>query len=178
MPDREQQDFSGEEDSAPSKSALKRQMLALQALGESLLALNDKQLERIPIDDERLLRALRETRQIRSNSARRRHLQFIGKLMRDIDAEPIERALQAMHQARQKETHAFHELEQLRDGMLAAGPTGVELAIARWPEADRQQLRQLVLQHQRELQRNKPPAASRKLFRYLRELQELYGNGG
>lgn len=178
MPDMEQQDIPGEEpDSAPSKSALKRQMLALQALGESLLALNDKQLARIPIDDERLLQALRETRQIRSNSARRRHLQFIGKLMRDIDAEPIERALQAMHQARRQETDAFHELEQLRDDMLAAGPAGVELALARWPEADRQQLRQLALQHQRELQRNKPPAASRKLFRYLRELQELYGNG-
>jgi ribosome-associated protein len=56
-----------------------------------------------------------------------------------------------------------------------AGLSGVELAIARWPEADRQQLRQLVLQHQREIQRGKPPAASRKLFRYLRELQEFYG---
>jgi ribosome-associated protein len=49
--------------------------------------------------------------------------------------------------------------------------------MARWPEADRQQLRQLVLQHQREQQRGKPPAASRKLFRYLRELQESHGSG-
>ena len=179
MPEHEPQDVPGEErEIAPSKSALKRQMLALQALGESLLALNDKQLEHIPIEDERLLRALRETRQIRSNSARRRHVQLIGKLMRDIDAEPIERALQAIHQTRQKQTNAFHELEQLREDMLAAGPTGTELAMARWPEADRQQLRQLILQHQREVQRNKPPAASRKLFRYLRELQELYGSGG
>lgn len=178
MPDMEQQEFPDEEqDNAPSKSALKRQMLALQALGESLLDLNDKQLARIPIDDERLLQALRETRQIRSNSARRRHLQLIGKLMRDIDAEPIERALNAIHQARRQTTDAFHELEQLREDILAAGPAGVELALARWPQADRQQLRQLILQHQRELQRNKPPAASRKLFRYLRELQEFYGNG-
>jgi ribosome-associated protein len=49
---------------------------------------------------------------------------------------------------------------------------GVELVMQRWPQADRQQLRQLVLQHQREIARNKAPAASRKLFKYLRELQQ------
>ena len=64
----------------------------------------------------------------------------------------------------------------MREDILARGPEGVELAMQRWPQADRQQLRQLVLQHQRELQRNKPPAASRKLFGYLKELQELYGD--
>ena len=165
------------EDIAPSKSEVKRRMLALQELGESLLALNDKQLARIPIADERLLQAVREARRIRSNSAHRRHLQLIGKLMRDIDPEPIERALRAMHQAQREDTDAFHRLEQLRADILAAGPAGVELATARWPQADRQQLRQMVLQHQRETQRGKPPAASRKLFRYLRELQELYGEG-
>ena len=54
-------------------------MLALQAVGESLLALNDNQLSKIPIDDEQLLSAIRECRHIRSNSARKRHLQLIGK---------------------------------------------------------------------------------------------------
>jgi len=164
-----------EEELPPSKSAVKRQMLALQQLGESLLELNDKQLEQIPIEDEQLLLALRETRQIRSNSARKRHLQFIGKLMRHVDPLPIERAMTAIHRGKQKNDKAFHQLEQLREDILAAGLSGVELAIARWPEADRQQLRQLVLQHQREIQRGKPPMASRKLFRYLRELQEFYG---
>jgi len=165
-----------EQDAGPSKSALKRQMLALQRLGEALLELNDKQLAQIPVTDEQLLLALRETRQIRSNSARKRHLQYIGKLMRHIDPQPIERALQAMHQVHQQKTETFHQLEQMRDDILAAGVAGVEQVIARWPQADRQQVRQLVLQHQRELKLNKPPAASRKLFRYLRELQEFYGN--
>jgi ribosome-associated protein len=164
------------EDEGPSKSEIKRRMLALQELGETLVALPEKQLRRMPVDDEQLLEAIREARQIRSNSARRRHLQFIGKLMRDIDPEPIARALDDMHTDQQRSNDAFHELEELRAQMLAAGPGGVELAIQRWPEADRQQLRQLLLQHQREQQRNKPPAASRKLFRYLRELQELYGD--
>lgn len=156
----------------PSKSALKRQMLALQKLGETLTGLSEKQLLQIPIENERLLTVIRETRSMRSHSARRRHLQLIGKLMRDIDAQPIERALQSLDRKRQDDANAFHQLEELRDEMLAAGPSGVELAAQRWAEADRQHLRQLILQHQREVARGKPPAASRKLFRYLRELQE------
>lgn len=177
MPEPDDQQGHADDQELPSKSAVKRRMLALQALGESLLELNDKQLSRIPVEDEQLLQALREARQIRSNSARRRHLQFIGKLMRNIDPQPIERALQAMHQARREDNDAFHQLEQLREELLAAGPVGVERIMTRWPQADRQQLRQLILQHGRERQRNKPSAASRKLFRYLRELQELYGSG-
>ena len=159
----------------PSKSALKRQMLALQKQGETLTGLSEKQLLQIPVENERLLTVIRETRSMRSHSARRRHLQLIGKLMRDIDAQPIERALQSLDSKRQDDANAFHQLEELRDEMLAAGPSGVELAALRWAEADRQHLRQLILQHQREVARGKPPAASRKLFRYLRELQEHYG---
>jgi ribosome-associated protein len=164
----------GEE--APSKSELKRRMLALQALGESLVALNDRQLGRIPIDDDRLEEAIREARQIRSNSARRRHLQYIGKLMRDIDAEPIQRALDDLHQRHQQANQDFHQLEHLRDEVLDAGINGVERVIDVWPRADRQQLRQILLQHERELKLGKPPAAARKLFRYLRDLKDSYGS--
>ena len=157
----------------PSKSALKRRMLALQQLGEVLVGLSEKQLENVLVEDERLLDAIREARTMRSHSARRRHLQLIGKIMRDIDAGAIETALQAMDNKRKEDANAFHQLEQLRDEVLAAGAKGTELVVARWPEADRQQLRQLILQHQRESNNNKPPAASRKLFRLLRELAEL-----
>ncbi|MAT94752.1 MAG: hypothetical protein CME59_19440 [Halioglobus sp.] len=173
MPEQPPQDAPDDADDArPSKSERKRQMHALQELGEALLALNDKQLAAIPVQDEQLLEALRDCRRIRSNSARKRQLQFIGKLMRGIDAQPIERALARLHESRQQAAQSFHELEQLRDEVLAGGPGGVETALAQFPQADRQQLRQLVLQHQRELQRGKPPAASRKLFRYLRALRE------
>lgn len=160
----------------PSKSAVKRQMLALQQLGEALVGLSEKQLGKIPIEDERLLAVIREARAMRSHGARRRHLQLIGKLMRSTDVEPIETALKAMDRQQQGEADAFHHLEQMRDELLVNGVDGVEQVAQRWPEADRQQLRQLVLQHQRDSARNKPPVASRKLFRYLRELQELYGD--
>ena len=166
------------EEEAPSKSALKRRMLALQQLGEVLVGLSEKQLENIPVEDERLLDAIREAKAMRSHSARRRHMQLIGKIMRDIDAEAIETALQAMDNQRKEDANSFHQLEQLRDEVMAAGVKGTELVVARWPQADRQQLRQLILQHQRESDNNKPPAASRKLFRLLRELAELYGDAG
>ena len=171
MPERTKDETTRTSD-PPSKSARKREMLHLQAVGESLLALNDQQLFRMPIENEDLLAAIRECRDIRSNSARKRQLQYIGKLMRTVDPAPIELALQTLHDARRQDTRAFHELEALREDILAAGPGGVELATARFPAADRQRLRQLILQHNRETERGDPPAARRKLFRYLRELQE------
>ncbi|MCL4104207.1 UNVERIFIED_CONTAM: hypothetical protein GTU68_035069 [Idotea baltica] len=147
-------------------------MTALQEMGESLTRLTDKQLEKIPLDDERLLIAVRETQQIKSNSARKRHMQYIGKLMRDIDADAIQKALQVMYQQKQQTNDDFHQLEKLRDQVLEEGLTGIELVTAKWARADRQQLRQMIMQHQRETKHSKPPAASRKLFKYLRELQE------
>jgi ribosome-associated protein len=175
MPDHDDTTPQESEYGGPSKSAVKRQMTALQQLGETLTHLTDKQLTQIPIEDERLRQVIAEARNIRSHSARKRHLQLIGKLMRHIDPQPIQQALEKLDQNRRQDAERFHALEQMRDQILAAGVSGTELAAQRWPQADRQQLRQLVLQHQRELQKAKPLAASRKLFRYLRELQELYG---
>jgi len=161
-----------EEYSGPSKSALKRQMTALQKLGEQLVALSDRELARIPVHDEALLKAIAETQRIRSNSARRRHMQFIGKLMRGIDAEPIEQALADLYRQKQGEVTAFKELETLRDKLLSDGLPAMEPVLQRFPNADRQHLRNLLTQHQREAAAGKPPASSRKLFKYLRELAE------
>lgn len=172
MPDHDSTDDSGDLPEGPSKSELKRRMTALQALGETLAGLSDRQLRKIPIDDPRLADAIQETRRISSNSARRRHLQFIGKLMRDIDAGPIAEALAALDRERNQAADQFQELEQLRDRLLAAGLPGIETIVERWPAADRQHLRQLLLQDQREQQRKQAPGARRKLFRYLRGLAE------
>ncbi len=160
------------EDRAPSKSALKRQMTALQKIGETLVELSDKELARMPIEDERVREVILEARGIRSNSARRRHLQYLGKLMRNIDATPIEEALDALHQGRRGDAAAFHELEQWRDKLLNEGDPAVQALLQTYPGGDRQLLRQLIRQHRREVDANKPPAASRKLFRYLRDLAD------
>lgn len=178
MPDYDSTDDFEDLPEAPSKSELKRRMTALQALGEALTQLSDRQLRKIPIDDPRLTEAIQEARRISSNSAKRRHLQFIGKLMRDLDAEPIAEALADLDRERNQAAVQFQGLEQVRDQLLAAGLPGIEEIVDRWPEADRQHLRQLLLQDQREQQRNQAPAARRKLFRYLRELDESAAASG
>ena len=159
-----------EEDRAPSKSAVKRAMTALQDVGAQLVKLSDRELARMPIEDEALAQAIAAARRIRSNSARRRQMQYIGKLMRKIDAEPLTRALSELHQQRHQQADAFHQLEILRDALLERGQDAIEEVLHIYPEADRQHLRQLLRQHQKEVSHNKPPAAARKLFQYLREL--------
>lgn len=172
----EEDDYNDEE--RPSKSALKRQMTGLQKLGEALVALSDRELERIPIDDSKLRSVILEARAITSRSARRRHLQYLGKLMRSVDPEPIQRALDELHQHRRVDAEAFKQLEQWRDRLLADGDGAVDELLQAYPAADRQQLRQLIRQHRKEADAGKPPAASRKLFRYLRELSESDQDSG
>ena len=161
-----------EDESRPSKSAVKREMTARQRLGEALVALSPKELERMPVEDPGLISAINQARSIRSNSARRRQMQYIGKLMRGIDPDPIARALEALHQQKQEGVGRFHELEDLRDTVLRDGLDAMHELLARYPDIDRQHIRQLIMQHQRESAAGKPPAAARKIFRYLRELEE------
>ena len=159
-----------DEDEYLSKTALKKHSAALQKLGKQLVSLSEKELAGIPIDHEELLRAVRQARRIRSHSARRRHLQLIGKIMRKIDPQPIARALENLHLQGRREASALHELEQLRSALLREGNTAIGRILERFPQADRRHLRQLLRQAHREQANTKPPAASRKLFRYLREL--------
>jgi len=158
-------------DEAPSKSALKREMSARQALGEALCALSPKELEAIPIADPALEAAIVQSRGITSRSARRRHLQFIGKLMRSVDPAPLQAALDGLHRQRAAGAARHQELEKLRDRLVDRGDAGLPAVLERFPGADRQHLRQLLRQAQRENAAGRPPAAARKLFRYLRELQ-------
>ncbi len=170
MDDFEDDYEEGFEQVAPSKSALKRQMTALQKLGQTLVELSDKELARMPIEDDRVREVILEARGIRSNSARRRHLQYLGKLMRSVDPAPIQQALDALHQQRRGNAAAFHVLEQWRERLLREGDPAIQALLEEHPGADRQLLRQLIRQHRKETDTGKPPAASRKLFRYLREM--------
>lgn len=172
----EDNDYNDEEQ--PSKSALKRQMTALQKLGEALVGLSDRELARIPIEDEKLRQVILEARGINSRSARRRHLQYLGKLMRSVDPEPLQRALDELHMQRRGDAEAFQHLERWRDRLLAEDDGAIDGLLEEYPAADRQQLRQLVRQHRKETAAGKPPAASRKLFRYLRELSESGQDSG
>lgn len=159
-------------DEAPSKSALKREMTALQDLGTRLTQLSDAQLKQMPIEDEQLLEAIHLARRIKARGGLRRQLQFIGKVMRNIDPTPIEAAFARLDGQHEEQKARFHRLETLRDALLSDANAGMQALLAAFPNADRQHVRQLVRQQAAEQKNNKPPTSARKLFRYLRELDE------
>ena len=159
------------DDRPPSKSARKREMQALQDLGEALVELSDGELKTIPLDDA-LADAIAIARRIKDFTGKRRQLQFIGKLMRKIDTDAITAAYNDLIHGQQQRNQHFHQLEHLRDQLLAEGVEAMSAVLDIYPRADRQHLRQLTLAAQKEHAANQPPAAARKLFKYLRELSE------
>jgi len=159
---------------APSKSQRKREAQALQALGEALVGLPAAGLEAITLP-ERLREAVELARGLSSRGARRRQMQYIGRLMREVDPEPIRHALQSFENRRRGAATRFQRLERMRDRLLAQGDEGVEAVLAEQPGADRQRLRQLVRQARREQETDRGSRGARALFRYLREVDEGRG---
>ncbi|MEC7075516.1 MAG: ribosome biogenesis factor YjgA [Pseudomonadota bacterium] len=167
-------DFLEEDDDGliESKSARKRQMHALQNLGEQLVDLSAAQLAKLNIDNEALIEAVQLAQRISHRSGRRRQMQFIGKLMRSADAEQIADALDALHETSRRAKAQERVIEGARDALLARGDEALPEVLAIWPHGDRQLIRQLTRSAHEELQRDQSPTSSRKLFRYLRSLSE------
>jgi len=160
-----------EEQLPPSKSQLKREADALQSLGKRMTELRPDQRDKLPIDG-RLRDALDEYNRIKSHGAQRRHLQFIGKLMRSADADAIREVVDRFDSATATHNQLFHEMENWRERLISEGNETLQAFIASHPGADIQHLRQLVRNAQRERQLEKPPVNARKLFKYIRELYE------
>lgn len=158
-------------DERPSKSQRRRDMEALQALGEELVGLPAAALRDMPLPDT-LREAVMLARNITAHGGRRRQLQYIGKLMREVDAAPIRAALEQRGRQSRAEAQHFHKLEQLRDRLLEEGESVVDEICERHPRAERQRLRQLLRQARKERELQQPPKSARQLFRYLRELEE------
>jgi len=145
-------------------------MHLLQALGEALVALNAEQLGRIDLP-EALRDAVRAAQRITQREARRRQLQYIGRLMRACDAEPIRAALDEIKGGSAAAQARLKALERLRESLLADEQAIQEIA-ARYPGADLQRLRQLRRNALQAQALGRPPRAFRELFRVLRELDE------
>lgn len=160
-----------DEQEAVSKSQRKRDLHELKELGVKLLDFSDDALRQLDLP-EPLLEALLTAKRINSNVARKRQLQFIGKLMKDIDAEPIRAVVHAREHQHLTSTREFHLLESLREALLTDGDSALPAVLAEFPLADRQRLRKLARLARQEQETGQPPGAARALFRYLRELQE------
>ena len=152
-----------------SKSQLKREVNALQDMGAAIVKLGAKDLTKIPLPDK-LADAINEARRLNSHSAMRRQMQYIGRLMRNIDPEPIQQALDAIRLCGQQSSAHFHAIEQWRDRLINEGQPALNEFIGLNPQTDRQQLRQLMLNATKEAAQEKPPKSSRSLFRLLKEI--------
>jgi ribosome-associated protein len=154
-------------DEIVSKTKRKQEMTALQTLGAKLVALPESQLAEMPMD-EKLRDAVLAARRIRSHEGKRRQMQYIGKLMRNVDPEPLRERLDAIdgHSARAAAQH--RRLEGWRERLLADDGALTAFA-AEYPDADIQAIRTLIRNTRKEQKEAKPPRAYRELFRLIKE---------
>ena len=168
-----------DDDSAgpPSKSSRKREMQALQALGEQLVALSSGQLKSMPLPEALLAAVTEAQRFTRKDEALRRQMQYIGKLMRSVDPEPIRARLDALRGLSATEIARQHRLEKLREDLIADEKT-VEHIAREYPGVDIGQLRALRRNVLKERAQQRPPRAYREIFKILREHDEQTGVPG
>ena len=158
-----------EAETPKSRTQKKKADRALQHLGEALLTLSAEQLKAIDMPDE-LARAVQSGRQMKAHGARRRQLQYIGALMRNIDPAPIRNALERIRGGEVHKALAFKRLEAWRDALKEGDLEMLEEVLAQCPDADRQRLSQLMRNARRDGDARQTTKASRLLFRYLREI--------
>lgn len=154
-------------DDLPSRSQLKRDSQELRDLGEQLVLMANSHLEKITLDSS-LLAAIKEARRLKNLDARRRQIQYIGKLMRNIDLTEIRYSIDKLNHQSQIFRQHFAMLEQWRDRLIDEGNSAIEEFLIDYPNADRQKIRNLSRQASRE----KTGSAKTKLFKYLKELAD------
>ena len=152
-----------------SKSQLKRDSHALQDLGKRLAALPDDHLARIPLDDQ-LRDAIELAKRIHNKrSALKRHYQYIGKLLRARDPEPIREALAEIDQQSQQSIHQHHRAERWRDRIVDEGNGAIDALLQELPAADRQKLRQLWRNHANAKSDARRTQNSRLLYKEIKQ---------
>lgn len=167
---REPHDTADEETAPPSKSQRKRDMHALQVLGGELVRLRRDQLQRIELPEE-LREAIEFAHRVTSHEARRRHMQYLGKLMRQVDADAIRTALAQVTGESRAAVALMHLAERWRDRLIADDDSLTEF-IAAHPAADVQWLRAAIRAARREIGNQQAPRHARELYRWLHEQLE------
>ncbi len=155
----------------PSKSQLKRDSQHLIDVGEEILKLSREDIRSLDLPDE-LDDAISTALKIKSRSGLKRQRLYIGKLLRAIDNETIEQQLRKIQHRHDTNTAHFKRLEKWRDNLINNEKATLNEVILHFPKIDRQHINQLIRAAHQEKQQDKPPAASRKLFKYLRELED------
>ncbi len=164
-----------ENSSLISKTQRKAEADQLQQIGKSLVALPDDRVKQLNLP-EALYEAIVEAKRISSNGAIRRQMQYIGRLMRDIDSTPIVEQLAKWEGKNQEENARFHALERWRERLISEAATSsndvLQAFVTQYPNDEIQRLRHLIRNAYQEQSSNKPPKSSRELFKLLREITE------
>lgn len=166
--------YTEDEDTADvpiSRTKKKKDDHARQKLGERLVELPEKELERVGLLDV-ILKEVLLARKTTAHGARRRQIKHIGALLREVDTEPIENALDHIAQINYESKFAFKKLEKWRDKLKAGNMELVNEILTECPMAERQQLNQLARNAKKEFEGNRGTKASKALFRYLKEVAE------
>ncbi len=153
----------------PSKSQRKREMQALQDLGRQLAKLKPEQIKDAPVE-QRLVDEILEYQSISSHEAQRRQMQFIGKLMRSVDAEAVETFIARFRADSDHHLQRHHEVEQWRDAMLNGGNDALTDFVGQHPATNVQHLRQILRAAHKDLKDNKNRGASKKLYREIKAI--------
>ncbi len=153
----------------PSKSARKREASSLQELGVKLSALPDQEIKALDLPDN-LFAALRDLKRLPSHGAQVRQRQYIGKLMRNIDPEPVLAKLEERKRRHDSEIRYFQQIERWRDRLLSEPDTAVPLLLQEYPKTDRAALIKLLKKAELERVEQRSPAGARELFAFLRQL--------
>jgi ribosome-associated protein len=157
------------EEQRRSKSARKREAASLQELGVKLSSLPDQEIKALDLP-ESLFVALRDLRRLPSHGAQVRQRQYIGKLMRKIDPEPVLAKLAERKRSHDLEIRHFQQIERWRDRLLSEPREGLNELLQEYPHADRVVLGGLVEKAQKERLEQRSPVGARELFAFLRQL--------
>ena len=160
-------DNSAMQDEIVSKTKRKKEMLELQALGEELVKLPESQLQSLGLEPD-LRDAILAAKRVASREAKRRQMQYIGRLMREVEAEPIRAQLAAIAGSSAQAAAHQRRLEAWRERLIADDEALTAFAAAH-PGADLQALRSLIRNTRKEQSEGKPPRAYRELFRVIKQ---------
>ncbi len=164
------------EEELPSKSQLKREMLALREMGARLVKLTDEQIA--PLMDPKILGAIQDCRRITKGNARKRQIAYIGKLLKTTNLDDLRNLIDRYDASSKHHLRQFHQIENWREQLIEGDFTALDEISVEYPNLDRQVLKQLARKasQERAIQENQQdpgaPIHFRKLFKYLKSLTD------
>ncbi len=155
----------------PNKTALKKEFQALQILATQLIQLPESKIKQFPLS-ENTIDSIQQSAKITSKNALRRHIRYLAKQLAKEETDQIRVYFEKVADQQTRNSQFFHQLEYWRDRLINQDANVMDEIIKQYPKLDRQYLRSLVRQANKEQAQKQAPKSARKIFKYLREISE------